>query len=509
MIEKFKKVKNLLLESWELTDKEKRAIEFLTVGNNWDISVLFYGVQEESVSILKNEFGKDFSFLLKEEIVSRMDFITLATSRDTLEFKLIVSFKKKENFSQEEKKLLVRLFSHYGNYEESSIETYIESGKILPSLTISKVQELEAGILVIEKLAVLNVIENLFFLVPSNFVKDSTSKRVTFILIDEEREWPRKINPLEYQIHVLNTVNDFTLHYFFSNLDLICEELQEITNIRKTIFKRLLVNTNFFSLLDENKVRKSSRALDELGVDVFPGKISSLIDRFNLISFVFSSILFMSASDISLLLEKHSSTIVNKIGLQNFVSLCNVSLEKFSYLSKKLQEIENIKKNYKNEVQTIIKIKEIYNQLENTANADQNLDENFLGKLLVILEEILTLEDQLCEFVAFSEVKKVKKQIEERIIEKDNLINSIIAGFKNEFSEVKSLSLEVLELLKQLLEELKNSEKMISMNLEMLNVNLYQHPALPNEEISKNVLSLIEEVLSHTTLLPEGKQNAG
>jgi hypothetical protein len=487
----FERLKELLLENTSFTQKEREIVNFLTFGNRWDISVLFYGISEETLSFVKKEFGKDFSFLLREEILSRINFVTIANSKDSLDSKLLVNFNKKESYTEEEKELLVKLFSFYGNYDEVFIRAYLESGKFLPSVVVNRVQELEAEVLIVERLAVLGSIESLLLTFPTVSNENFTTKRISFVFIDEDKDWPNALNPMDYQLHILSTVNDFTIYHFFKNLNLICERLVDTLNIERKLLLRLLTQIGFFSFVEKKKVSENSRVLTELEIESFPNRFESFLNKYNPTNFILTSALFINVSELNYLFQNYANLILNKLGSQLFVDFCNINFSKLDFLSKKFLMLENIKKEYEDIINVFKKLKQISGQLDSLKN--RNLDENFVGRLLSLLEEVKTVEKFFDKSNSLSEIKEVQAQLEEKLSDKRNLISSIITGFK-ELPLTNDIIEKVSNLLSMMFRELSCKEEIITLNLKFLTL-IFHELSLLDEKSSRNILALLEKEL--------------
>ena len=174
MIGTFERLKELLLENTSFTQKEREIVNFLTFGNRWDISVLFYGISEETLSFVKKEFGKDFSFLLREEILSRINF-------GELEEKLLSEIRQKYrgenidyiNFVIKEKfkELLflsrigsIKLFSQYSYASFVGHAVRLLTKELIDRLQIRSLQDFKFVTIYIEPniLLIRNLIEERF-----------------------------------------------------------------------------------------------------------------------------------------------------------------------------------------------------------------------------------------------------------------------------------------------------------------------------------------------------------
>lgn len=502
MLDAFKRLKEILYKESELTPSKREVINFFTFGDKWDISILIYGISKEILSLIKSEFGKSLSFLIREEILTRVNSITIANSTNISDSKLIITFRKEGNLSTEERTFLVNFFSTYGDYDSLFIKKYIDHSDFIPPLIVNRIQELEAEILLLEKLAILGNIDTIFIAIP-NIPQNKTTKRFSFIFIDEDENWPNALSPMDFQLHILSTVNDFTVNHFFENMSLVSNKLANTLNIDNSLLSHLLSQTSFFSLIEKEILSENSRVLSETKTEIFPHKFGDYSTKYNSNNLIVTAALFMNSRELEQIFHSYSDYILDKVGRSLFVNLCNINSSKLKSIFDKLAELENIKKEHESIIKALKKLKQISEQLKLITN--KNLEENLTGNLLTLLSEMKSFQNIINNSELIAEIDKIQNQLREKLLDKKNLITSLITSLKEE--ENNRILERISELINKITTELTTKKEVIDLNIRILNIALNELPLI-DEYISKDLLDLLREnVFSNPKEPPVSSKN--
>jgi len=250
---------NHLANLCKLEKEVKEIVNFLTINNDATINLLIYGWSNKSVKLIENNIGEVpfLEYFLNYDVLTRVNCIKLNLNADKTVIKL---FSGNRNDYE-----LINIFNRNTTWEEEFLKELLASSTHLSI-------EIDLQIPIGRKKKSKNGKKETEYI---------PFKNIAFVLFDEQKEWPQLINPVDYQIHLLDTFLDFTIIHFFRNLNSIAERLSKVLNIPYEDSEKVLTLNNFFSLREKEDIENNSRFLSEYNINNFPTIFENLNTKFN------------------------------------------------------------------------------------------------------------------------------------------------------------------------------------------------------------------------------------